>query len=146
MRVVPSPFWLPVGLLLLAVPASAQGMTLSGNPPPLVVSTATAGFPPDPVADTNTTYDLVVLGTSKIVGRLKSPLPAGVVLRVTLTAPAGGVSSGAVVLSDTDQDLVRLIPLGSYSGLAIRYELVAAVSVSPVLSTLDVTFTVAADS
>lgn len=146
MRAVPSLTWWCAGILLLAAPASAQVMALSGNPPPLVVSTATAGFPPDPAADTNTTYDLIVLSTSKIVGKLNSPLPAGVVLRVTLTAPPGGVSSGSVVLSDADQDLVRLIPPGSYSGLTIRYELVAAVSAAPVLSTVDVTFTVKADS
>lgn len=101
-------------------------MTVSGNPGTMVVGTAVAGSAPEPAAEGSTTYGLAdVAATSRITARVDAPLPTGVVLKVRLAAPAGAVSSGEVALSTVEQDVVRHIGVGSYSGLAITYELSA---------------------
>lgn len=135
---------LVVLLLLLAPPLRAQesSLTLSGDPQALVISTAVAGFGPDPAWDEGTTYSLTATATSSIEAQLDSPLPAGVTLRVQLEPPAGALGAGAVVLSTTAQVLVSSIPAGTYSGLGIRYELRATVEAGVVpLSSRRVTFT-----
>jgi hypothetical protein len=128
--------------------APAQGtLTVSGNPGTMTVSTAVAGNAPDPVTEGSTTYTLVDVTTvSRITARVDAPLPTGVVLKVTLAAPTGAVSSGAVSLSTVEQDVVRLIPIGSYSGLAITYQLSAtsAAGVLPLTGPV-VTFTAKSD-
>ncbi len=112
----------------LADASAAQTLEASGDPSALVISTASAGYSPDPVQDVSTTYDLIVaLDGARIVGRLDAPLPEGVTLEVTLEPPAGAVGHGPVALSTDDQDLVTLIDAGSYAGLSIQYDLSAGV-------------------
>lgn len=112
---------------LHAAPTHAQStLTLSGAPAPLVVSIALAGNAPEPVTESTTTYTLSATDvTSRITARLDTALPPGVTLRVRLAAPPGATSSGPVVLSTTEQDVLRGIPAGSYAGLSITYTLQA---------------------
>lgn len=129
-------------LFAQSLDAQTSSLTLSGDPQPLVISTAVAGFGPDPAWDEGTTYSLTAAQTSSIEAQLDSPLPAGVTLRVQLEPPAGALGAGAVVLSTTAQVLVSSIPAGTYSGLGIRYELRATVEAGVVpLGTRRVTFT-----
>lgn len=112
--------WTPRG-------AHGQSLSVSGDPGTLIVDSAVPGSEPDPVTDATTTYDVTVLTLSKIVGRLDSSMPTGVEVRVELEAPNGAVSQGVVTLTTSDQDLVTDVGSGTYSGLAITYELVATV-------------------
>lgn len=145
----------PLRLTLLAIlttafgaaPAPAQStLTLSGEPAPLVVSTASAGSAPEPATESSTTYSLSATDlTSRITARLDTALPPGVTLRVSLAAPPGATSSGAVALSTAEQDVVRGIPAGSYAGLSITYTLQATSGAGVIApSTPAVTFTVLA--
>jgi hypothetical protein len=132
---------------LRAAPAHAQStLTLSGDPAPLVVSTAVAGNAPDPVMERSTTYSLSAIDiTSRITARLDAALPPGVTLKVSLAAPPGATSSGPVALSTTEQDVVRGILTGSYTGLSITYTLQATSGAGVVPpSAPSVTFTVLA--
>ncbi|HEX7118593.1 MAG TPA: hypothetical protein VF212_07395 [Longimicrobiales bacterium] len=128
-----------------ATPARAQRLSVSGDPAPLVVSTAVPGFAPDPVTDATTTYDVTVgPGQSRIVARLDAPLPPGVTLMVELVPPTGGTSLGPVALTTADQDVVVDIPTSTIeAGLQIRYTLAATPDAGVVAAqTLQVTFTV----
>lgn len=130
--------------LTLAAGAEAQSLSVSGDPSTLIVQSAAAGSQPDPDLDSSTTYDVTVLATSKIVGRVDAALPSGVDVKIELEAPAGAVSHGKVTLTTSDQDLVTDIASGSYSGLAITYELTATVDAGVVaLDDRTVTLTVA---
>lgn len=146
-----SPWRLLVALsfgLLVAVPCSrlaAQAVTLSGDPGSLAIVTATAGAPLDPVSDATTTYTVTISAPGQeIVARLDAPLPNGVTLAITLTAPTGAVSIGEVTLSTVDQTVVGSIPAaGTYAGLAISYQLSAGTSAGPLAtSARSVVFTV----
>lgn len=138
-----------VSVLLLAAaaglparPAAAQALVFSADPPPLVVSTATAGAAPDPVSAAGM-YSLEgITAPSRITARLDAPLPPGVTLRVTLSAPPGAQSAGAAVLSETETELLRDIPPGSWTGLSVRYDLSATAAAGTIpLSAPSVTFT-----
>jgi hypothetical protein len=134
--------------LLLAIPGSrlaAQSVTLSGDPGSLAIGTATAGAPLDPVSDATTTYTVATSAAGQqIVARLDAPMPGGVTLSITLTAPTGAVSMGEVTLSTVDQTVVGSIPAaGTYAGLAITYQLSSATSAGPVATAArSVVFTV----
>lgn len=120
----------------LADASAAQTLEASGDPSILVISTASAGYSPDPVQDASTTYDLLdAQDGERIVGRLDAPLPEGVTLEVTLEPPAGAVGHGPVSLTTEDQDLVTLIDAGSYSGLSIQYDFSAGVDAGVVSAT-----------
>lgn len=111
-----------------------SSVTISGDPPPLIIGTAIAGGEPVPAADGSTVYTVTAANGEKITAWIDEPLPAGVTLELSLTAPTGAVSVGTVVLTTTPQDMVRSIPAGTHSGLMVRYTLrtsVAAGVVSP---------------
>lgn len=134
-------------LMLPAVACAQAALSVSGNPGVLAVRTAVPGSPPESVSEQSTSYSLTSLTTtSRVVGRLDQSLPAGVTLKVTLAAPGGATSLGAVTLTTLDQNLVRLILPGDYSGLAIRYELSATTSAGTItVSSVAVTLTVLPD-
>lgn len=136
---------LPVLLILLAQPVWGQEsmLTLSGDPQPLVISTAVAGFGPDPVWDEGTTYSLTVTEPSAVEAQLDAPLPPGVTLLVQLEPPSGALGAGPVALSSTPQVLVSSIPVGTYTGLGIRYQFAARVEAGVVpVSSRRITFTI----
>jgi hypothetical protein len=122
-------------------------LSVSGDPGALVISSATAGSDPSPATDNTTTYALTTNQSSqKIVGSIDSAMPSGVTLKVTLGAPTGGSSAGAVSLTASDQDLVTGISQVAESGKTIGYELDATVGAGVVSSdTRTVTFTLTAE-
>lgn len=139
---------LPLQIALGGALAAQSGtLSVSGNPSTLTITSAVAGFAPDPVSDNTTTYALLdVTSVARVTARLDAPIPTGSVLRLTMEAPGGAVSSGPVELSTTDQVMVRLIPVGSHSGLTLTYQFVAASAAGVVPpSVRTVTFTVSSD-
>ncbi|MCE2982810.1 MAG: hypothetical protein LW832_04500 [Parachlamydia sp.] len=112
-------------------------LSVSGNPPPLNIGTAVAGFQPTAAIDSSTTYSLTTIGIGeKITGQLNTGMPAGVSLKITLQAPPGGISQGSVSLTNSPQTLVSGLPLISLliSGLTITYQLSTTVNAGPVAS------------
>jgi cytoskeletal protein RodZ len=122
-------------------------ISVSGNPAPMAVSTATAGSEPNQVADSTTTYNITTNGTGKkITGALSADMPSNVTLKVNLTAPTGGTSQGDVILELTGgaKNLVTGITQKAESSLGITYKLSATVlAVVVALDTRTVTLTVA---
>jgi len=99
-------------------------MTLSGDPPPLVIMNAIAGDAPLPAQDVSTLYSVTVVGAgSKITAYIDQVMPSNITLELTMAAPSGAVSLGPVVLGTVAQDVVRSLPSGTFSGLSIRYTL-----------------------
>jgi len=113
-----------LALLLGSRVLSAQNsLTVSGSPPLLRVNTAVAGSQPNPVTTATTTYTVQVSsgGSRRITGRLSAAVPAGTTVTVTLDAPPGATSLGAVVLDATERDLVINIPRPTNATLTITY-------------------------
>ena len=117
---------------------SVNDITVSGDPAPLIATSAT------PATDNSTTYDLTTNGTGlKITGEIDTDVPADTTLTVELTAPTGATSLNAVALSTTPADLVTGIGTLSETGLEIAYEFSALASAGTVASqTRTVTFTI----
>lgn len=111
-----------------------QSITISGNPPPLVVSTATAGAQPTTVTNATTTYGVSALGATRtVVGKINTNMPTGVTLRVQLQAPTSATSAGSVAMTTTNRSLVTgITALTSTSGLTITYRLSATVAAAPI--------------
>ena len=107
--------------------AAAQSISVSGNPSAMVITTAAAGSSPTGVSNSATTYSVtnLTLFPKKITAQLNSAMPAGVTLKITLAAPSGATSLGAVTLTTTPQDVVQNIGLGTFSNLTITYQLSA---------------------
>ena len=120
-------------------------ISVSGNPGALIVSAATAGSQPTVATDATTTYSITTNGSSKkITGVLNSVMPDNTTLKINLTAPTGGTSSGQVTLTATAQDLVTSISGLAQSGLSIGYEFSATLSAGIIASAQKtVTLTVA---
>ncbi len=94
--------------------------------PSLTISTATAGSAPDAAQSTVATYAITTNETNrKITASINSAMPTGLTLKITLAAPTGGTSAGAVALSTTAADVVTGIANVAESGLAITYDLEA---------------------
>jgi hypothetical protein len=128
--------------------AKADDITVSGNPGPLIISSATAGSALAPVSDATTTYHIITTtGSTKITGHLTVAMPANTALKVHLTAPSSATSLGVVTLAVTAMNLVRDIAnLTNVSGLGISYEFDATVSAGVIASASHtVVFTIAAD-
>jgi hypothetical protein len=122
--------------VVLAGRAAAQTISVSGNPSALRVTTAVAGSSPTAVSNSATTYSVtnLLLLPKKITAKLNSAMPAGVTLTITLAAPAGATSIGPVTLTTAAQDVVQNIGLGTFSNLAITYQLSATTAAGVVAS------------
>lgn len=147
-----------IGLIAIGSKAEAQQATqdvtfevqainqiaFTGSPS-LVISSATAGGAPTS-ATANASYAITTNETNrKITAEINSALPAGVTLSVSLAAPAGGASAGAVSLGTTAQDVVTGISPVNASGLGVTYTLSATAAAGVVPSgTRTVTYTVTA--
>lgn len=137
-------------MTLLWIPFKSEALldniTLSGNPAPLTISTATAGSQPDSASDSSTTYGITTsLAGNSITGHLSANMPTGLTLSVELEAPFTATSLGSVALSTTPADLVTNLPLISLlsSGHQITYTLDATVAASPAgAQNVTVTFTI----
>jgi hypothetical protein len=118
-------------------------LAVSGNPAPLVVSVAVAGGAPTATTASNTTYSISTNELNqKIVASLNQPLPAGIDLEVTLAAPAGATSRGAIPLATAASDVVTGISTTASSALPMTYRLTAAVTASITSATRTVTYTI----
>ncbi|OJU80003.1 MAG: hypothetical protein BGO10_06850 [Chlamydia sp. 32-24] len=123
--------------ILLAILFTMSGfadITISGNPPPLTISTAIAGSNPTPVTNATTTYTVtnLILSGARITGQLNVAMPTNVTLSLQLQAPSGGTSQGLVALSTTAQNLVTNIPIIALaSNLTCTYRLAATAAALP---------------
>ena len=117
-------------------------LAFSGSPS-LVISTATAGSAPTS-ATANATYAITTNETGrKITAEIDSDLPGGTALSVSLAAPSGGTSAGAVTLSTIAQDVVTGISTANASGLNVTYSLTATAAAGVVpAGTRTVTYTI----
>ena len=125
--------------LLMLMPLSAQALldtlTISGNPAPMTINTATAGSQPNTVTNNSTSYSiLTLLGGQRITGQLSANMPSNTTLRVQLQAPPlGAVSQGLVTMTTTPTNLVTSIGiLALTTGLTITYQFSATVNAAPV--------------
>jgi hypothetical protein len=85
----------------------SDSISISANPPTLVISAPPAGQNPNSVSDSSTYYVLGLLfGSRRIVGRINANMPTGLTLQVQLQAPAGGTSAGPVTMTSIAQTLV----------------------------------------
>jgi hypothetical protein len=126
--------------------AAAQQLTISTSPSAMVINAAVAGLPPTPTTSTVTTY--VIKGKKNksygITGRLNAVMPPGVTLTVTMTAPTGATSMGAVTLDATARDLVGNITNTANETEQITYVLSATAAAGVVTAqSRTVTFTIA---
>ncbi len=121
-------------------------ISVSGNPGALVINSATAGSDPNSVSDSSTTYALTTNENNrKITAAIDSPMPAGTTLKITLAAPPGATSAGAVTLGTSAQDVVTGISTLNTSGKTITYTFDATAAAGTVASqTRTVTLTVTA--
>ena len=124
--------------------AAVDQISVSGSPS-LVVNAATAGNALTS-ATASGTYAVTTNGADrKITASIDSNLPTGVTLTVTLGAPTGATSAGAVTLGTTAQDVVTGISTVNESGLAIDYGLSASITAGVVpAGNRTVTYTVTA--
>jgi len=113
----------------------------------LTVDSATAGAQPDQASD-GTTYDITTncaTDAKKITGGIDTAMGTGLTLKVTAGAPMGGISAGAVDISNAitgtnDANLVTAIDAVVASGLALDFTLDATVAAG-VVSSAQKTFT-----
>ncbi len=125
-------------IVLAAYPYSLIGLldslAVSGNPSTLTINTAIAGQQPTSATDSSTTYSVSTLSLVRsISGALNASMPSGLTLKVTLAAPMGGTSQGAVTLTTTSKTLVSNVTvLALQSGIGITYTLSATVNAAKV--------------
>lgn len=119
-------------------------LSFTGSPS-LVINTATAGSAPTS-ATANATYAVTTNETNrKITAEIDSDMPTGLTLTVSLAAPSGGTSAGAVSLSTTAHDVVTGIATQNASGLSVSYSLSATSAAGVVAAdTRTVTYTIVA--
>lgn len=123
---------------------SIDSISISGNPGPLTISTATAGSTLTTATDNTTTYAVTTNNSSRnITGSVATAMPTGVTLSVALDAPTGATSLGEVALTTTDASLVTGIANLAQASLMITYYLDATLDASQVSgATNTVTYTV----
>lgn len=104
------------------VVADINEIAVSSGTLSLTINSATAGSNPDADTDATTTYDITTNGSSKkITAALGSAYATGISLALTLGAPTGASSSGAVTLTTVAQDMVTGITKLAETGVSISY-------------------------
>jgi hypothetical protein len=118
-------------------------ISLSGDPPPLVATQATAGNNPAEVVDGSTFYAVTSNGFSeKLMCCLNASMPTGTTLCVTVAAPEGATSFPDMDMDVSNQNIVTGISQVAQSNLQITYIFEATASAGVVSSTSRiVTFT-----
>jgi hypothetical protein len=121
-------------------------IAVSGSPAPIVVDAPRAKSPSSVAMMGGTSYAITTNeGNQKISAALDRPMPNGVQLAVSLGAPAGGASRGAVLLGTRAAEVVSAIPAGAASALPINYTLSATPAARQgAAGTRIVTYTIAA--
>ena len=133
-------------LALCARAAFAQTLTTAGAPTLMRVSSAVAGSQPAPIVRAGGTYTVVTLTPNKtwaITARLNSNMPTGSTMAITLAAPPGATSLGAVALDVTARNVVTGIPRNTTSTQNITYTFTATAAAGVIpLSSRTVTLTI----
>lgn len=110
-------------------------IAVSGNPGAMSVSGATAGAQPSSVTDATTTFAVTTNQSGqKITGAINTAMPTGTTLDLTLGAPSGATSTGAVALSTTATNLVTGISTLVSLSNAITYNFSATAAAGQVSS------------
>lgn len=119
-------------------------ISVSGSPS-MVINDATPGSGLTSTTASGT-YAITTNETNrKVTAEIDTNMPSGVTLSVTLAAPNGGTSTGAVTLSTTPQDVVTGVSNVNQSGLSISYGLSATVAAGVVAAgNRTVTYTITA--
>jgi hypothetical protein len=121
-------------------------MSVSGSPGALDITTAVAGSAPTSASDATTTWAITSNQTdTKVQAAINTAMPTGVTLSLTLGAPTGATSTGAVALGTIAADMVTGITKLNESAKTITYNL-AATTAAGVVASADktVTYTVVA--
>lgn len=120
-------------------------VAVSGNAGPITVSTANAGSAPTSATMGGSSYAITTNESNqKISAALDTPMPSGVSLAVSLSAPAGAASAGVKTLTTASADVVTGISTVSAAALPITYTLSATATAPVAPGTRTVTFTIAA--
>jgi len=119
---------------------------VSGDPPALVVNSATAGQQPGEATDSTTTYGFSTNTwdiPKKITGKINESMPDSTYLKVNLSPSWGANSGGDVTLTTEPKDLVTGIydPGDPDWNLPITYKFGAAVEAGLVSGVRTVTLT-----
>lgn len=133
-------------LVLCARAAFAQTLTTAGTPGLMRVSSAVAGSEPMPITVAGGTYTIRTANPNRtyaITAQLNANMPTGSTMAISLAAPPGGTSLGAVALDVTARNVVIGIGRNVSSTQSITYTFTAtaAAGVLP-LSSRTVTLTV----
>jgi hypothetical protein len=118
-------------------------ISVAGSPS-LVITTATAGSPPQTVSNSASSWNVTTNQSgAKITASINSAMPAGLTLSASLSAPAGATSAGLTALSTTAADVVTGITKVAQAALGLTYQLDATVAAGVVASTTrTVTYTI----
>jgi len=133
-------------LVLCARAAFAQTLTTSGTPGLMRVSSAVAGAEPVPITVPGGTYTVTTAQPNRtyaVTAQLNANMPTGATMEVTLAAPPGATSLGAVALDVTARNVVTGIGrnLTSTQNITYTFTATAAAGVVP-LSSRIVTLTI----
>ena len=124
--------------------AAINEISVAGSPS-LVINDATPGSGLTSATASGTYAITTNQANRKVTAQIDSNMPSGVTLSVTLAAPTGGTSAGAVNLSTVAQDVVTGVSNVNQSGLSIGYELSATVAAGVVpAGNKTVTYTITA--
>lgn len=106
-------------LLLHPFLIEAALLTISGNPPPLLISKATAGEEPKSVLDMSTTYSIHVPAHTKlhITAGLDSPMPPYTTLKMQMTP-----LKPLIALQVSAQTVTNSFKEGLHENIRITYE------------------------
>ncbi len=133
-------------LALGARAAFAQTLTTAGTPGLMRVSSAVAGSQPLPITVAGGTYRIITPNPNRtyaITAQLNANMPTGTTMAITLAAPTGATSLGAVNLDVTARNVVTGIRRNTNATRNITYTFTATTTAGVVpLSSRTVTLTV----
>lgn len=138
---------LSIAVLVLSTrTAFAQTLTTAGSPGLMRVSSAIAGSEPVPITVAGGTYTVTTGNPNRtyaVTAQLNANMPAGTTMAISLAAPPGATSLGAVALDVTARNVVTGIPRQTNSTQSITYTFTATASAGVVpLSSRTVTLTI----
>lgn len=122
-------------------------LDMIGNPDPLVIDTALAGYQPYSDTDNGTTYSITTNGSNKkITAKIDSAMPEHLTLKIKLDPPdTSSISAGEIALTASSQDVVTGIGPVVASSIPILYTLCPTendeIPPAPTSGTKTVTFT-----
>lgn len=128
-----------------AQPGTVGTVTASAGPALMRVSSAVAGFEPNPVTAiaTITVRAQKANKPQQITAQLNAPMPAGLTLTLDMTVPTGATSQGAVTLDATARALMGNITNLSAETETLTYTFTATTSAGVVAAdSRTVTFTI----